>query len=143
VSGVDQGHDRRRGPNLQGSGLAEVAAQRDGHVHQYSSGQTFPLSECCPLDLPAGAEGLKPEAWKDALQAQSKLVQSRSAPAPSTPALESLEAASEAVQALAAARQEARNAKDWAAADNLRKQIEALGWKVIDTPQGPMVVRGD
>jgi cysteinyl-tRNA synthetase len=38
---------------------------------------------------------------------------------------------------LAARRQDARQAKDWAAADRLRQQVAALGWLVEDTPQGP------
>jgi hypothetical protein len=36
------------------------------------------------------------------------------------------------VQAAAAARAEARRARDWETADRLRAQIEAAGWKVID-----------
>ena len=40
------------------------------------------------------------------------------------------------VQALADQRAAARKAKDFAASDTLRKQIEALGWKVKDTPKG-------
>jgi cysteinyl-tRNA synthetase len=40
------------------------------------------------------------------------------------------------VQSLADQRAAARKAKDFAAGDTLRKQIEALGWKVKDTPKG-------
>jgi cysteinyl-tRNA synthetase len=40
------------------------------------------------------------------------------------------------VQSLADQRAAARKAKDFAASDTLRKQIEALGWKVKDTPKG-------
>ena len=40
------------------------------------------------------------------------------------------------VQALADRRGDARKAKDFAASDALRKQIEALGWKVKDTAKG-------
>ena len=39
--------------------------------------------------------------------------------------------------ALANQREAARQAKDWAKADELRKQIEAAGWTVDDTPTGP------
>ena len=41
------------------------------------------------------------------------------------------------VQRLAALRQDARERRDWPAADALRSQIEALGWTVQDTPAGP------
>jgi cysteinyl-tRNA synthetase len=40
------------------------------------------------------------------------------------------------VQALADRRAAARKAKDFAASDTLRKEIEALGWKVKDTSAG-------
>lgn len=35
----------------------------------------------------------------------------------------------------------AREQKDWVAADNLRKQIELLGWQVTDTPNGSKIDR--
>ena len=34
-------------------------------------------------------------------------------------------------------RDEARNARDWAAADEIRDELASLGWKVVDTPDGP------
>lgn len=34
-------------------------------------------------------------------------------------------------------RNEAREAKDWAAADEIRDELASLGWKVVDTPNGP------
>jgi cysteinyl-tRNA synthetase len=43
------------------------------------------------------------------------------------------------VQALLDRRAEARKAKDFAASDSLRKEIETLGWKVKDTPKGQEV----
>ena len=41
------------------------------------------------------------------------------------------------VRRLAAAREEARAARDYAAADRLREQIASLGWEVRDGPDGP------
>ena len=38
-------------------------------------------------------------------------------------------------------RDEARAAKDWAAADSLRAELEAAGWVVEDTPSGTQVRR--
>ena len=46
------------------------------------------------------------------------------------------------VQSLADQRAAARKAKDFAASDALRKQIDALGWKVKDTPKGQELSRG-
>ncbi|MBW3556493.1 MAG: cysteine--tRNA ligase [Actinobacteria bacterium] len=42
---------------------------------------------------------------------------------------------------LAAARDEARKARDWAQADALRDQLLGLGWKVEDGPQGTSLSR--
>jgi cysteinyl-tRNA synthetase len=38
-------------------------------------------------------------------------------------------------------REAARRAKDWPTADALREQITLSGWQVIDTPEGPKIVR--
>ena len=45
------------------------------------------------------------------------------------------------VVAMAAARDEARSAKDWAEADRLRAEIEGAGFTVEDTPAGTVVRR--
>jgi len=41
------------------------------------------------------------------------------------------------VRELASAREDARSARDFAAADRLREEIRARGWEVRDGPQGP------
>ncbi|HHI69087.1 MAG TPA: hypothetical protein ENJ97_07185, partial [Planctomycetes bacterium] len=43
---------------------------------------------------------------------------------------------------LAKKREEARKARNFAEADRLREEIRSLGWKVIDTPQGPKFSKG-
>lgn len=131
------------GPDLHGTGLDEVADQRNSHVHVYRDGETFPLSECCPMDLRLTLEGLPPLAWKQALEAEARLRAARqaAAAAPTVPQPLVADAAPEDVQALLAARQEARARKDWPAADALRNQIAALGWQVVDTPEGPKLVK--
>ena len=45
----------------------------------------------------------------------------------------------EAVEALVAARQQARTDRDFSAADALRGEIEALGFSVEDTREGPKI----
>jgi cyanophycinase-like exopeptidase len=136
VTLLHTGHEHPApGPDLAGSGLAEVADQRDSHVHLYRDGQTFPLSECCPLDLRSTLHGMPPIAWKQALAVQRRLEAERqaqpAAPPPLTP-----NAAPPEMQALLAERQAARAARDWAKADALRQQIAAMGWQVVDTPEG-------
>ncbi len=48
-----------------------------------------------------------------------------------------------AVLELVAAREAARQRRDWATADALRAQIQAQGWTVRDTPAGPEVLPQD
>lgn len=47
----------------------------------------------------------------------------------------------ENITALAAARQQARKDKDWALSDQLRDEIQSLGFAVQDTPQGMKVFK--
>ena len=46
------------------------------------------------------------------------------------------------IQALAAARDEARKNKDWAGSDRLRNELQAKGYKVEDSPKGTKVSKG-
>jgi cysteinyl-tRNA synthetase len=55
--------------------------------------------------------------------------------------LDQAQALPEAVQKLIAARQQARQAKDFASSDQLRAEIEALGYQVQDTQDGMKVVK--
>lgn len=111
-------------------GLGGVTLLRPGgaDARRYGNGETFPLTECCPLQAPVANEGLPPEVWQAALQAS----QATATSPPSEPPAE--------VQSLLARRQQARQARDWATADALRLQISALGWEVRDTPEGQRVV---
>jgi cysteinyl-tRNA synthetase len=45
------------------------------------------------------------------------------------------------ILALAEERAAARKAKDWARADAIRKEVDAAGWIIEDTPKGPHLVR--
>jgi cysteinyl-tRNA synthetase len=51
------------------------------------------------------------------------------------------ESVPETIQALAQRRQAARVEKRWREADQLRAEIQAAGYEVEDTPQGPRVTR--
>ena len=135
VTLIHSGHRHASpGPDLRGTGLAEIAMQRESHVHVYRNGQSFPLSECCPLDHSLTLEGLPPLAWKQALEAKRRMDAGRQAAAQAAPV--EADNASDQVQSLLAARQEARQRQDWPAADALRLQIAALGWQVVDYPGG-------
>jgi hypothetical protein len=123
-------HPRRaRAPGLAGSGLAEIAEQRDGHVHYYRNGQSFPLSEIGPFRAYHPEASLPPEIWQRALQA----AQPAAPEAPAGPPAEIL--------ALVQEREAARQRKDWPASDALRQQIAALGWELQDTKDGPVITK--
>jgi cyanophycinase-like exopeptidase len=122
--------------SLNGTGLHEVAQLRRGHVHHYSNGQFFSLSRIGPFRDPVGGEELPPEVWQRALEVRQ---------AKRTPIIpdSNEDNPSEEVLALVDQRQSARASKDWAAADQARLQIAALGWQIQDTPEGPKVVRSE
>jgi hypothetical protein len=106
------------------SGLLEVAEHHRSHVHTFQNGENFLLSECCPLEMPVGGNGLPQSVWKLAQDAAQR-------PEPSGPPAE--------VLALLERRAAARASKDWSASDLLRNQISALGWSVKDTKDGQTV----
>lgn len=108
-----------------------IAEQREGHVHHYKNGETFPLSECCPFTIPDLEMGIQPEIWQQALDAYQRLTAEPPAAEKPQPPVE--------VLSLVVARQAARAAKDWAQADQLRQKIAASGWQVKDTPDGPEI----
>jgi cyanophycinase-like exopeptidase len=110
-------------------GVSSVSLVRECDPMIHPSGSVFPLSEIGPLlDPLSPSEGISAEAWEMA----SNAVETESASADKPPA---------AVVALAEARQAARERKDWAASDDLRRQIADLGWSLQDTPQGWKLVR--
>jgi cysteinyl-tRNA synthetase len=49
----------------------------------------------------------------------------------------------DAARTLLERREEARAARDFAAADRLRDELQALGWQVRDSPGGPELVRAE
>jgi cysteinyl-tRNA synthetase len=44
---------------------------------------------------------------------------------------------------LVAERQQAREQKEWAKADDIRARLESLGWQVLDTPEGARLLRAE
>lgn len=104
--------------------LSLVARKRKSHIHLYGNREVFPLEKCFPLNQPQGGEGLDQEVWQHALEEGKASVQD-------TPP--------EQVLRLLEKRKTARQQKDWAVSDNLRGQIAALGWNVVDDRDGQRV----
>lgn len=122
-----ESHESAYGQTLADQELNDLARQMGSHVHYFQAGAIFPLDICCPFCLPEPGFGIPSTIWSRALQQASQ------SPEEDRPPLEVME--------LVQARQEARQKRDWAIADALRSQIEALGWLIQDTPQGPQVKR--
>jgi cyanophycinase-like exopeptidase len=111
-------------PDMAG-GLAAIAAQRASHVHQYHNKQSFPLDEIGPFRPYRPEASLPEDIWQQALHVQENLL---SSPPPQP---------SKKVMELVLQRERARANKDWPASDALRQQINAMGWQVMDTQDGP------
>ena len=113
---------------LEGMGLVEVAENKQGHVHQFQSMETFSLSRIGVFHRPSAGSGLPPAIWQKALSTQAEREKSPEPPAE--------------VLKLVEERQAARLRKDWPASDSLRQLIQDYGWQVKDTPAGAKLEPG-
>jgi hypothetical protein len=110
-------------------GVSSVSLVRECNPQIYPSGTSFPLSQLGPFLEPASiADGIPDDVWQ--------LVSNTS-----TPAAQPSQLPPEQVVTLAEARQSARARKDWAASDELRRQIADLGWAIKDVEQGWKLVK--
>jgi hypothetical protein len=112
-------------------GAGGVTLMRGGSERRFAHGAHFDLAELGNFRLPDGGASIPAARWQEALDRHAAHAE-QSAPPDKTPAPDE-------VNALVAAREKARAARDWAAADALRAQIEAAGWRVTDTPDGSAV----
>jgi hypothetical protein len=112
-------------------GVGGVTVERDGVIQHYANGATMPLEALGPWRSPAAGLGIDAAVWTMALADEAH----RRAKATARPIL----APPEAVLALTAQRQAARASGEWAEADRLRAAVVALGWRINDTPSGPML----
>jgi hypothetical protein len=121
-------HDR-----LNGTGLDEVAHNRQAHVHQYKNGQSFSLGRIGPFLQPDGGSGLPEHVWQQALDARRRRRETD---------LTSIEdAPPQEVLSLVELRQAARADRNWTEADRLRALVEEYGWQIMDTPAGVKIVK--
>lgn len=107
-------------------GRGGVTLLRDGMESRFRSGQSFPMERLGPFRVPSAKEGISPEAWERALAAGEGEPQM------------AIDPPSELV-AMVQRREAARRQRDWAIADALRAEIAELGWRVTDTPEGPLL----
>lgn len=105
-------------------GVSSISLVRECDPRIFPAGTSFPLSVIGPMLEPEQAsDGISQPAWELAANV----------PAPEAADAETPPAE---VVALAQARQAARERRDWAASDDLRRQINRQGWSVQDTPEG-------
>lgn len=110
-------------------GVGQVTLLRAGREDCFATGDSFSLTELGPFQLPAPQTDLPPDIWESVRTAQDQA--SQLAPQKAMPP--------EAVLALVEQRAAARDRREWARADALRDEIEALGWRVLDSPEGPVL----
>ena len=106
-------------------GRGGVTLVRGGAEQRFPTGRTFAINELGPFHLPEPQTGLPPAVWASVQAAQAE-AQAAVAPAPPPEVL-----------ALVAEREAARSNRDWAQADALRQQLATLGWRILDTSEGP------
>ena len=105
-----------------------MPAYPGGKPQRFASGQGFPLTLLGPFRLPESSSDIPSPVWEEVLAAEASAQVAR----PSAPA---------EVIVLVEERQAARARRDWVAADALRERIAAVGWSVVDTPDGPRLER--
>lgn len=98
--------------------------QAENEALKFKDGDSFSAEQLGPWrDLETVPNWITPEVWEKAVALQGEMDS-----APDVPA---------EIHALNEEREQARAARDWAQSDALRDQMEALGWRVVDTPDGP------
>ncbi|MBT3313528.1 MAG: cysteinyl-tRNA synthetase [Anaerolineae bacterium] len=110
------------------SGVSSVTICDGKETKIYPAGEEFNLAELGTLKTPDADEGISNAAFEFL----------RNAPEPELDSLPPTE-----VQQLAESRQKARANKDFAKSDQLRDQINALGWDLRDTSNGQELVKKD
>jgi len=110
-------------------GVSSIHLVRKCNPTVFPAGSDLPLSELGPMLVPDPLNsGIPEDVWEIVKNAAPVSFIEDSAPPE--------------VIALAEERQNARSRKEWQAADEFRRQIISLGWKVQDTPDGYNLEKG-
>jgi len=108
-------------------GNGNVTLVQCGQEKVFLTGQTFDIRELGPYHSPSDLRtGIPYQVWDRVVTAQAKAERPDTEPSLPPEAVSLLEE-----------RSAARARKDWSVADALRGKIEAMGWKILDTPEGP------
>jgi hypothetical protein len=109
-------------------GRGNVTLLRGDDTKSIAHGHSFDLTELGPYRRPEPEAGIPGPIWHQVAAAFA----TQQAPASQEPP--------EDVMRRLQQRQVARAARDWARADSLREEVEALGWEIRDTSDGPQAV---
>jgi hypothetical protein len=115
-------------------GIAQVIGRGSVHIltlhgeREHAGDTIFKITEMGNLAIPPAGTGISLEVYQRTLEGYPQSTEIHSAQ-------------SAAVQALVAARDEARLVQDWGKADRLRQELNDLGWSIKDTPQGTFLER--
>ena len=110
-------------------GLGGVTCLCGGRITIVPSRHEFSLEQFGEFRWPDPQEGLPDQIWEQVLEAERQQESERQAPP-------DLQKPTPEIIRLIELRQAARIAKEWQKADQLRDQIVALGWQVVDTSEG-------
>lgn len=119
-----------KGENCRVMGAGSVTLVRGDQETVFSSEQTFSIGELGPFHLPEPETGIPAGIWAQVQQAQVETAVNQDKPRPSPEVI-----------ALVEQRAVARSRKEWSVSDAMRAEIEKLGWKVLDTPEGTKLER--
>jgi hypothetical protein len=109
-------------------GNGGVTLVKNGEETRFERDDSFDAHALGAFGLPVDHANIRESIWQIAQER-------RQASRQTTPEV----VAPETVLELVAARDAARQRKDWAKADSLRDEIEASGWHLLDTPDGPQL----
>jgi hypothetical protein len=109
-------------------GRGRVHLIQGGKEREFPHGSNFSIQELGPFRQPMPENGIPSVVWQQAL-AHAQMDENQPTP----------RIIPDQVLAYVKERQQARERKDWSLADKLREEIEALGWRVVDTPEGPRI----
>lgn len=112
-------------------GAGGVTILHGADVQEFASGACVPLAVLGDYRAPATMAGIPESIWRETVEQVARAADVRRTPhAPDAVTLDLLEQ-----------RTAARTRQDWAAADRLRAELEARGWRVLDTPDGAQLER--
>ena len=113
-------------------GRGQVHLLRNCSERAFGEGECFGLDELGPYQpLAEVHSGIDPAWWERVAGERARHLAQATVE----------ESAPPEVLLLVEERQQARQGKNWAESDRLRQQISEMGWKVMDTPQGPQLER--